>query len=275
MLKDITLGQFFPGNSPLHRLDPRTKLILAMLYIATVFFAGNLLTVALLAVVAFVLVPIGGIPMGTVLRSLKSLVWIILFTTVLNLFWVKDGALLIDIAFIEIHVGGIVYAAAMALRVIALLTGTMLLLSYTTSPIALTDGIEQMLSPLKVFHLPVHEFAMMMTIALRFIPTLIEETDKIMSAQKARGADFDTGSLLSRAKALIPIFIPLFISSIRRADELATAMECRCYHGGTGRTRLRRLAFAPRDAIALLLALAFLAFMIFSRYLPLPAILSI
>ncbi|MBQ8287463.1 MAG: energy-coupling factor transporter transmembrane protein EcfT [Clostridia bacterium] len=275
MLKDITLGQFFPGNSFLHKLDPRMKLILTLLYIVTIFFANNLITVAILTLAAFLLVPLGRIPMKTVLKSLKPLRWIILFTTVLNLFWVKDGKQLVDFYFIDIYSGGIVYAASMALRVTALLAGTTLLLSYTTSPIALTDGIEQMLSPLKKIKVPVHEFAMMMTIALRFIPTLIEETDKIMSAQKARGADFETGSLLSRAKALIPIFIPLFVSAIRRADDLATAMECRCYHGGAGRTRMNRLHYSLRDLFALLLILLFMAGIIALRWAPLPAFLGI
>lgn len=275
MLKDITLGQFFPGHSILHRLDPRMKLILSLLYIVTIFFANNLITVAILTAAAFLLIPLGQIPLKTVLKSLKPLRWIILFTTVLNLFWVKDGKQLLDFYFIEIYSGGIVYAIAMALRVTALLTGTTLLISYTTSPIALTDGLEQMLSPLKKIKVPVHEFAMMMTIALRFIPTLIEETDKIMSAQKSRGADFESGSLLSRAKALVPIFIPLFVSSIRRADDLATAMECRCYHGGAGRTRMNRLHYALRDLFAILLYLLFMAGIIALRWAPLPAFLGI
>ncbi len=275
MLKDITLGQYFPGSSPLHKLDPRMKLIITLLYIVTVFFANHLITVAIITLAAFLLVPLGKIPMKTVLKSLKPLRWIILFTTVLNLFWVKEGTQLVDFYFIHIYSGGIVYAASMALRVTALLTGTTLLLSYTTSPIALTDGLEQMLSPLKKIKVPVHEFAMMMTIALRFIPTLIEETDKIMSAQKARGADFETGSVFARAKALIPIFIPLFVSSIRRADDLATAMECRCYHGGAGRTRMNRLRYALRDLVALLLCLLFLTAIIALRWAPLPAFLGI
>ena len=275
MLKDITLGQYFPGNSPLHKLDPRMKLILALLFIVTVFFADSLVSVAIMALAAFIFVPLGRIPMKTVLRSLKAIRWIILFTSVLNLFWVKTGTQLVDFYFIEIYSGGITYAITMALRVTALLVGSTLLLSYTTSPIALTDGLEQMLSPLKKLHVPVHEFAMMMTIALRFIPTLIEETDKIISAQKARGADFETGSVFSRAKAMIPIFIPLFVSAIRRADELATAMECRCYHGGDGRTRMTSLRYSARDFVALGLFLLFMAGIIGMRWLPLPAFLGI
>ena len=275
MLKDITLGQFFPGNSILHRLDPRIKLILSLLYIVTIFLANNLITIALLTAASFLLIPLGKIPSKTVLQSLKPLRWIILFTTVLNLFWVKTGTQLVDFYFIEIYSGGIVYAVAMALRVTALLTGTTLLISYTTSPIALTDGLEQLLSPLKKIKVPVHEFAMMMTIALRFIPTLIEETDKIMSAQKSRGADFESGSLLDRAKALVPIFIPLFVSAIRRADDLATAMECRCYHGGSGRTRMNRLHYRLRDLFAILLYLLFMAGVIALRWAPLPAFLEI
>jgi energy-coupling factor transport system permease protein len=275
MLKDITLGQFFPGNSPLHKLDPRMKLILSMLFIVTVFLADSLVSIAIMTLSAFVLVPLGRIPMKTVLRSLKAIRWIILFTAVLNLFWTKTGVQLVDFYFIDIYWGGIVYAITMALRVTALLVGSTLLLSYTTSPIALTDGLEQMLAPLKKLHLPVHEFAMMMTIALRFIPTLIEETDKIISAQKARGADFETGSVFARAKAMIPIFIPLFVSAIRRADELATAMECRCYHGGDGRTRMTTLRYSARDFVALSLFLLFMAAIIAMRWLPLPAYLGI
>lgn len=275
MLKDITLGQYFPGNSPLHRLDPRMKLILTLLFIITVFFADNLVGVAVMTAAAFLLVPLGQIPFGTVLKSLKALRWILLFTTILNLFWVKTGVQLLDFYFIEIYSGGIVYALTMALRVTALLTGSTLLLSYTTSPIALTDGIEQLLAPLKKLHIPVHEFAMMMTIALRFIPTLIEETDKIISAQKARGADFETGSLFARAKAMIPIFIPLFVSAIRRADDLATAMECRCYHGGNGRTRMNVLRYSARDFAAFALFLLFMAGIIAIRFLPLPSWMGI
>ncbi len=275
MLKDITLGQFFPGNSPLHKLDPRMKLILSMLFIVTVFLADSLVSIAIMTLAAFVLVPLGRIPMKTVLRSLKAIRWIILFTAVLNLFWTKTGVQLVDFYFIDIYWGGIVYAITMALRVTALLVGSTLLLSYTTSPIALTDGLEQMLAPLKKLHIPVHEFAMMMTIALRFIPTLIEETDKIISAQKARGADFETGSVFARAKAMIPIFIPLFVSAIRRADELATAMECRCYHGGDGRTRMTTLRYSARDFVALSLFLLFMAAIISMRWLPLPAFLGI
>ncbi len=274
MLKDITLGQFFPGTSPLHKIDPRMKLILTLVFIVAVFLANNIVGVAFMLLMSLLLIPIGQIPMKTVLRSLKPLRWIILFTAVINLFFTKNGLLLVDFYFIHIYSGGIVYAVTMVLRVIALLIGTTMLLSYTTSPIALTDGIEQLLNPLKKLHVPVHEFAMMMTIALRFIPTLIEETDKIMSAQKARGADFETGSLLSRAKALIPVFIPLFVSAIRRAEELATAMECRCYHGGNGRTRMKVLRYSVRDFIALALMMLFGASLIALRWVPLPAILK-
>lgn len=270
MLKDISLGQFFPGNSFLHKLDPRMKLILTLLYIVAVFLADNIVSVAFTLLVSFLLVPLGQIPMKSVLRSLKPLVWIILFTAVINIFFTKSGVQLVDFYFIHIYSGGIVYAAMMALRVVALLIGTTMLLSYTTSPIALTDGIEQLLGPLKKLHIPVHEFAMMMTIALRFIPTLIEETDKIMSAQKARGADFETGSLISRAKALIPIFIPLFVSAIRRAEELATAMECRCYHGGDGRTRMHVLKYSGRDFVALVAIVVFAGVLVAMRWLPLP-----
>ena len=275
MLKDITLGQYFPGNSPLHRIDPRMKLILSLIFIVTVFFANNLITIGVITLIAFLLIPLGKIPFGTVMKSLKALRWILLFTTILNVFWVKTGTPLVDFYFIHIYSGGLVYATNMVLRVTSLLVGSTILLSYTTSPIALTDGMEQLLSPLKKIGVPVHEFAMMTTIALRFIPTLIEETDKIMSAQKARGADFENGSLFDRVKALIPIFIPLIISALRRADELATAMECRCYHGGDGRTRMKVLRYHTRDFVALLLCLIFMVGIIGMRFLPLPAILGI
>lgn len=251
MLKDITLGQYFPGNSVLHRLDPRMKLILTILYIVVIFLAKDLIAVSILLILSFVMVPIGGIPMKTVLKSLKPLRFILIFTSFFNIFFRTGDRLLFEWHFIHIYLEGIMFAVVVAVRIVALLVGTSMLLTYTTSPIALTDAIEQLLSPLRKIHIPVHEFAMMMTIALRFIPTLIEETDKIMSAQKARGADFETGSLLHRAKALIPIFIPLFVSSIRRASELATAMECRCYHGGEGRTRMNILHYHGRDFVAL------------------------
>ncbi len=273
MLSDITLGQFFPGNSPLHRIDPRMKLILTILYIVVVFLADTLSGVATVLALSVIMIPLGSIPFRTVLKSLKPLRFIMIFTGILNLFWTKGGRLLCSFWIIEIYSSGIVQSVFIIIRIVALLIGSTMLISYTTSPIALTDGMEQLLSPLAKIKIPVHDFAMMMTIALRFIPTLIEETDKIMSAQKARGADFSTGSVISRAKALIPVFIPLFLSCIRRADELAVAMECRCYNGGKGKTRMNVLHYKPIDFIALLCVIAAGALVFFADRIPLPSIL--
>ena len=253
MLKDITLGQYFPGNSPLHRLDPRTKIIASLLYIVIVFLCSNIWSFVFMTASTVLLIILSKIPLKTVIKSLKPLIFIIAFTAVINIFWTKGDTQLVKWYFIEIYAEGVMYAVLMVVRVVALLAGTSVILTYTTSPIALTDAIEQLLGPLKKIKIPVHEFAMMMTIALRFIPTLIEETDKIMSAQKARGVDFSNGSLMNRAKALIPVLIPLFMSAFRRADDLAIAMECRCYRSGDGRTRMNVLHFKPNDAVALTL----------------------
>ena len=270
MIKDITLGQFFPGNSFLHRLDPRTKLIMTIVYIVALFVAKDLFTVFALMILALLLAPIGKIPIITILKSLKPLWFIIILTAFFNIFWHKGEVLLFEFKFIHIYLEGIIYASIIALRVVTLLIGTSVLISYTTSPIALTDAIERLLRPLNKIRVPVHEFAMMMTIALRFIPTLIEETDKIISAQKSRGADFDTGSLVKRTKSLIPVFIPLLLSSVRRADELATAMECRCYNGGKGRTRMKELKFSYVDLIGFFLILLLLGAVIATRFIPVP-----
>jgi energy-coupling factor transport system permease protein len=257
LLKDITLGQFFPGNSPLHRLDPRVKIILTLLYITSIFLANSVAGFIFIIVYTSILILISQIPVKVVIKGLRPLIIIITFTAIINIFWTKGEKQLVDFYFIHIYLEGVMYAILMVVRITALLTGTGVVLTYTTSPIALTDGIERLLAPLKKMKLPVHEFAMMMTIALRFIPTLIEETDKIMNAQKARGADFSTGSLTRRAKALIPVLIPLFISAFRRADELATAMECRCYRGGENRTRMTVLHMRSADFAALFLFVIF------------------
>ena len=249
MLKDITLGQYFPGNTPAHRLDPRTKILLVVLYIVALFCAKSVLTYGLVALTLFICVRISKVGLKALVRGLKPVVVIILFTAVLNLFF-TPGDEVFRLGFLRITDAGVTTALRMVLRIMLLIMGTFLL-TYTTSPISLTDGLEWLLNGLKRFHVPVHELAMMMSIALRFIPTLIEETDKIMSAQKARGADFESGNLFQRAKALIPILVPLFISAFRRADELATAMECRCYHGGEGRTKLHVLQYERRDWLAL------------------------
>ena len=247
MLKDITLGQYFPGRSIIHRLDPRIKLITMIIYIVALFLAGGAVSYALSAGFVVAAIAISGIKPKLILKSLKAIIFIVLFTAVLNMLY-TPGDVLVSFWIIRITKQGIFTGFGMGLRVILLVTISALL-TYTTSPMALTDGLENLLSPLKKIHIPVHEFAMMMTIALRFIPTLIEETDKIMSAQKARGADFESGNIIKRAKALIPVLIPLFVSSFRRADELATAMECRLYHGGNGRTRLNSLRYGKIDAV--------------------------
>ncbi len=249
MLKDITLGQYFPGNTPAHRLDPRTKLLLVVLYITALFCARSFLSYGLVALTLFVCVKISRVRYRALVRGLKPVVFIIVFTAVLNLFF-TPGDPVFQWGFLKITAQGVSIAVRMVLRIMLLIMGTFLL-TYTTSPISLTDGLERLLNGLKRFHVPVHELAMVMAIALRFIPTLIEETDKIMSAQKARGADFESGNLFQKARAMVPVLVPLFISAFRRADELATAMECRCYHGGEGRTKLHVLNYARRDYIAL------------------------
>ena len=230
MLKDITIGQYFPGNSFLHRLDPRVKILLTIAYIVMLFVVSNsigfLIGIALLVISYLV----AKIPFKMMLKGIKPIIPIVIFTGILNLFFVS-GTPLVQFWSVTITLEGVRLAVFMAVRILALIAGASLL----------TYAIESLLKPLKYIRFPVHELAMMMTIALRFIPTLIEETDKIMSAQKARGADFESGNLIQRAKALVPILIPLFISAFRRADDLAMAMECRCYHGGEGRTRLRQM----------------------------------
>lgn len=257
MLKDITLGQYFPGDTPVHKLDPRTKLVWVVAYIVALFLAKWFVSYALVLVVLLAIIAVSKIQLKVILRGLKPLLLIILLTAILNLFY-SQGEILVQFWIFKITDQGVINAVFMMLRITMLVAGTFML-TYTTSPIALTDGLESLLNPLKKLHVPVHELAMMMCIALRFIPTLIEETDKIMSAQKARGADFESGNLIARAKALVPILVPLFISAFRRADELATAMECRCYHGGEGRTRLHQLHYAKRDYAAYALGLLLLA----------------
>ncbi len=252
-MKGFALGQFYPSNSVMHRLDPRMKVIAAIIYIVASFLCKNLFSFVLLTVSAILLILISKIPLKIVFRSIRALIFIMIFTAIINVFWFsgKDDTILVQWKFITIYLGGVYNAVFILVRITAMVIGTSIFLTYTTSPIALTDAIERLLRPLAKIKVPVHEFAMMMTIALRFIPTIVEETDKIMSAQKARGADFTTGNLAKRAKALIPIIIPLFASAFRRAGELATAMECRCYHGGEGRTKLRILRYHARDFLAL------------------------
>ena len=258
MLRDITLGQYFPGDTVVHRLDPRTKILLVVIYIVALFQAEGWVGYGLVTLVTLVCMALSNIKPSSMFKGVKPMLFIIVLTALLNIFYtegtpVRPGWI--------ITWEGIARAVQMMLRIILLISGTFLL-TYTTSPIALTDGLEMRLSPFKKLKIPVHEMTMMMSMALRFIPTLIAETDKIMSAQKARGADFETGSLVRRAKALLPILVPLFVSAFKRADELAVAMESRCYHGGEGRTRMKQLKMQRRDYIALILGLLFLAVMI-------------
>ena len=260
MLKDITLGQYFPGNSFVHRLDPRTKLIFLVVYIIALFTAVSWISYGVMLLFLAFIIKISTIPLKSIVRGMKPLVFILIFTGILNVFFTAGETVLVSFWGISITLEGIVRAVFMMVRILMLITGTFLL-TYTTSPIALTDGLESLLSPLKKLRLPVHELSMMMCIALRFIPTLIEETDKIMSAQKARGADFESGSLMQRVRALVPILVPLFISAFRRADELATAMECRCYQGGEGRTKMKLLRYHRGDVQAFISAGVLLAVM--------------
>ncbi|MCI8761833.1 MAG: energy-coupling factor transporter transmembrane protein EcfT [Oscillospiraceae bacterium] len=253
-LRDITLGQYFPGESPIHRLDPRAKLVAMTCYIVALFLGRRLVTYGILLLALAAVVKVSTVKPRALVRGLKPVVFILVFTAVLNIFY-TPGQTLASFWIFTITREGIVHAFFMVVRIVMLITCTFLL-TYTTSPLALTDGLESLMGPLKKIRVPVHELSMMMSIALRFIPTLIEETDKIMSAQKARGADFESGSLVQRAKALIPLLVPLFISAFRRADELATAMECRCYHGGEGRTRMKQLHYRPGDLLFMLGALA-------------------
>jgi len=254
VLKDITLGQYFPGTTLAHRLDPRTKLLCVLCYIAAIFACHSVWGYGAVILTLIVSARVSKVGVKALFRGLKPVLFIVVFTAVLNLLY-TPGETLWTWGVLRVTREGVRMSVAMVARIVLLITGTFLL-TYTTSPIRLTDGLESLLSPLKKLRVPVHELAMMMSIALRFIPTLIEETDKIMSAQKARGADFESGGLIRRAKALLPLLVPLFISAFRRADELATAMECRCYHGGEGRTKLHVLRFAARDYLVFLLFLA-------------------
>ncbi len=270
-MSSISFGQFYPAKSPLHRMDPRAKVLCAIAYIVAAFLCKNTFSFILLMVSMLLLILISRIPLRIVLRSIRALIFIMVFTAILNIFWIADtseGAVpLVQFWVVKIYAKGLYHAAFILIRILAMVIGTGIFLTYTTTPIALTDAIESLLRPLTIFKLNVHNFAMMMTIALRFIPTIMEETEKIMSAQKARGADFTTGSLAKRARALIPVIVPLFASAFRRADELATAMECRCYHGGKGRTKLRILRYGFRDVLAwFVLALLITAVVLINHY---------
>lgn len=264
MLKDITIGQYFPGDTIIHRLDPRVKIIIIGLFIASLFFINSFYPYIFIVLFIGTVIKIAKLPLKFILKGLKPLYFIILITLLINIFMTK-GEVLFNIGPLIVTKEGLSMAIFMALRLIFLITGTSLL-TLTTSPIALTDGIEKLLSPFRVVGLPAHELAMMMTIALRFIPTLLEETDKIMKAQMARGADFESGNILNRARNLVPLLVPLFINAFRRADELATAMEARCYRGGENRTRLNELKLKKFDIAILLSQIVFFGLIISTRY---------
>lgn len=266
MIKDITIGQYLPGNSVIHKLDPRVKILLSIIYIVILFIVSNFIGYAFIAAFTLVVILLARIPVKYLFKGLKPVIWIIAFTAVINAFFTKDGNVLFVAGPITITDKGLYMSAFMIIRLLFLIIGTSIL-TLTTSPIALTDGIERLLSPFKKIGLPAHELAMMMTIALRFIPTLLDETDKIMKAQMARGADFESGNVIRRAKSLIPILVPLFISSFRRADDLAMAMEARCYVGGAGRTRLKQLKIESRDYVACVCMVLLLSISIACRVL--------
>lgn len=261
MLSGITIGQYFPGRSLVHRMDPRVKLVLTFAYIVAVFIPRNWVGMGLAAGFLVFSVALSRLPLKLVWKSVKPILPLVLFTSVINIFFVDGGDILVDWWIFHITVRGVVTAVFIALRIVCLIAGSSLL-TYTTSPTTLTDALERLMKPLKLLHVHVHEIAMMMTIALRFIPTLLEEADKIMKAQMARGADFESGNLLARAKAMVPLLVPLFVSAFRRAGDLATAMESRCYRGGEGRTRLRVLKLTRADLYASLVMAAFVGLIV-------------
>lgn len=265
MISDITIGQYFPGNSPIHKMDSRMKIVLTIALVVSIFICKSVFSLLLVVLAAVGLVFISKIPIKTVLKSIKPLVIIICITAVLNLFY-GDGEALVQIGKLKITLDGIITAVFMAVRIITLVVISSLL-TYTTSPTELTDGLERLLKPLKVLKVDVHSISMTMTIALRFIPTLIEEIQKIMSAQKSRGAEMDSGGLIHRAKALIPVLIPLFVSAFRRANELAYAMECRCYRGGQGRTKMKIMKLEARDYISLVIVIVFIALIVLLNHI--------
>ena len=256
MLKDITIGQYFPGDSAVHKLDARFKLLITAIYIVMLFSADTFPSLGVALVFFVMSFAVSKLSPKLMIKSMKPIIPVIIITSILNIFFI-EGVTIVHLYKLRITDNGLRTSGFMIIRLIALICGSSLL-TYTTSPIVLTDAIEQILRPLTKIKFPAHELAMMMTIALRFIPTLIEETDKIMSAQKARGAELDSGTFMQRAKALIPILIPLFVSSFRRAEELALAMECRCYNGGEGRTKLKTLVSAGKDYLALSISILFL-----------------
>lgn len=266
MIRDITIGQYYPTESRIHKLDPRTKILGTMLYVVSLFLVNNLLIYIGVATFLGIIIKISKVPFKFMIKGLKSIMMILMFTIIINIFLTPGDTVLVQWKFIKITLEGLELAALMGIRLIFLIIGSSLM-TLTTSPIQLTDGIEKLLKPLRVLKVPAHEIAMMMSIALRFIPILLEETDKIMKAQKARGADFESGGIIKRAKSMIPLLVPLFILAFRRADDLAMAMEARCYRGGEGRTKFKQLKYKKRDALAYIILLGYLGSMITARIL--------
>ncbi len=268
MLKDVTFGQYYPGNSLLHRTDPRIKILILIEYLVFVLVAEKAFAIGLTVIFTIFLVAFSGVKFRILLKSAKPLIFVLTFTALFNLFFTKgETDPLLAWKFITIYREGVRAMVLMLIRLLSLVFGTSVLISFTTSPLELTDAIESLLSPFKKLGVPVHEFAMMMSIALRFIPTLIEETNKIISAQKARGADFESGNVIRRIKALLPILIPLFVSAVRRAEELADAIECRCYNGGEGRTKLKEMKAHAKDYLSLGAATIFMVLVFFANQL--------
>ncbi len=261
MLRDITIGQYYPAESLIHRLDPRTKIAMTFVFIISLFLSTSLVVYGVVGLILFSVVRISQVPFSYMIKGLKSIVVLIMFTVVINIFLEPGQMVILNLGFAKITVEGLIAAASMAFRLIMLIIGSSLL-TLTTSPIDLTDAIERLLKPLEKIKVPAHEIAMMMTIALRFIPILLEETDKIMKAQMARGADFESGGLVKKAKSLVPLLVPLFISAFRRADDLALAMEARCYRGGLGRTKMKKLSYKRVDFVWYGLMLSYLALVI-------------
>ncbi|MDO4835551.1 MAG: energy-coupling factor transporter transmembrane component T [Clostridia bacterium] len=260
-MRDITLGQFVAGDSVIHKLDPRTKIGMMILYIVMTFLVKKIYFLAIPFAYLVIELVLSGISLRYILNSLKPIRFLLIFMFLLNLFFTKGEHVWLDLGFWQLTGEAVLQSCFLAVRIILLVAGASML-TLTTSPIALTDGIERLFAPLKIFHFPAHELAMMMTIALRFVPTLMDESEKIRNAQMSRGADFESGNIFKRVKSMIPILIPLFVSSFRKADELAIAMESRCYHGGEGRTRMHQLKFRLADLLAILITLAFVAVLI-------------
>ena len=268
MIRDITIGQYYPAESRIHRLDPRVKIVCTLLFLVSLFIQNSLLGYVIATLFLGNVIRLSKVPLKYIVKGLKPIVILLLFTVVMNLFLTRSGEVLAHFWIFTITEGGLRTSVFMAVRLMYLVAGSSIM-TFTTSPNALTDGMEKLLHPLNKLNVPVHEVAMMMSIALRFIPILLEETDKIMKAQQARGADFETGNVMQRAKAMVPILVPLFVSAFRRANDLAMAMESRCYHGGEGRTKMKPLRYKSRDRIAYFLTLIYIvAIFVVGRYVP-------